>query len=91
MRSQLSVVGLNSIASGILSTKSFPTSIFCRVLPVFSSGRFRDSGFKLRSLNPLWLVSVKSEGEGLILCTFGLLLGIVVHSFHPGTWEEEVG
>lgn len=40
-RSHLPTVGLISWANGVLFRKPFPTSISCRVLPVFSSNSFR--------------------------------------------------
>lgn len=63
MRSRLSVVGLRSTATGILSTKSFPASVFYGVLSVFASRSFSALGFKLRSLHRLWLVSVQGDGD----------------------------
>lgn len=59
----MSIVGLRSIATGILPTKSFPTSVFCGILSMFASKSFSASGFKLRSLNHLWLVSVQGDGD----------------------------
>ena len=61
MKSHLLIVVLSAFANNVLFRKSFPTPVSSRLFFIFSSIRFKVSGFILRALNHLELSFVKGE------------------------------
>lgn len=72
LRCHLWTIGLNSGVNGILFKSPFSTSIFCRVLLMFSSTDFSTSGFTYRlwSIWSLLLYMILDTGLTLFVYTW---------------------